>query len=209
MNNLADRIRTRRLELGLTQAELAKRMGYTSRSSINKIESGINDLSHAKLCHMAEALETTPAALMGMDEPAPEPIGFPYKPMSRIPILGRIAAGVPLYAEEQIDGYMQTELNHGGEYFGLRVSGDSMNALNINDGNILVVRRQPVVEQNDIAVVLVDGNNATVKQFQQKGDHVMLVPRSTNPIHTVQIYDLHETRIDILGKVVQNIINFE
>ena len=58
----------------------------------------------------------------------------------RIPILGRISAGLPLYAEEHIEGYTLTDLNGGAEYFGLRVSGDSMNALRINEGDIIIVR---------------------------------------------------------------------
>lgn len=133
---------------------------------------------------------------------------FPIENTHRIPILGYISAGLPLYAEQHIEGYTLTELNGGAEYFGLRVKGDSMNALRICDGDIIIVRRQSVVENGEIAVVLVGDENATVKQFFRDGSKVTLVPRSTNPKHEPQFYDLKNTSINILGKVVRNQIEF-
>lgn len=129
---------------------------------------------------------------------------FEYTPAHRIPVLGRVAAGLPIYAEENIEGYLWTDLNHGGEYFGLVVCGDSMNAAQINDGNIIIVRKQDEVEENDIAVVLVDGEEATVKRFRRERNIVMLIPQSTNPAHATQFYDLKDTQINIIGKVVEN-----
>lgn len=133
---------------------------------------------------------------------------FPIENTHRIPILGYISAGLPLYAEQHIEGYTLTELNGGAEYFGLRVKGDSMNALRICDGDIIIVRRQSIVENGEIAVVLVGDENATVKQFFRDGSKVTLVPRSTNPKHEPQFYDLKNTSINILGKVVRNQIEF-
>lgn len=121
----------------------------------------------------------------------------------RIPILGRISAGLPLYAEEHIEGYTLTDLNGGAEYFGLRVHGDSMNALRINEGDIIIVRRQEEVEQGEIAVVLVDEEDATVKRFYSSDTTVTLMPQSTNPEHKPQMYDLRKTSIRVLGKVVK------
>lgn len=121
----------------------------------------------------------------------------------QIPILGRISAGLPLYADEHIDGYTLTDLNGGAEYFGLRVHGDSMNALRINDGDIIIVRRQEEVEQGEIAVVLVDEEDATVKRFYSSDTTVTLMPQSTNPEHKPQMYDLSRTAIRVLGKVVK------
>lgn len=128
--------------------------------------------------------------------------------LHRIPILGCIAAGLPIYADQNIEGYTYTDLNGGAEYFGLRVKGDSMDSLRICDGDVIIVRRQSAVENGDIAVVLVDDENATVKQFFQDGTKVTLVPRSNNPEHLPQFYDLKETSINVLGKVVRNQINF-
>ena len=134
--------------------------------------------------------------------------GIPYNPTHRIPILGRISAGLPLYAEEHIEGYTYTELNHGGEYFALRVTGDSMTAARINEGDILFVRRQDIVENGEIAVVLVNGDDATVKRFHRDGDTVTLSPQSFNPEHQLQVYNIKKTPVRILGRVVQNQISF-
>lgn len=120
-----------------------------------------------------------------------------------IPILGRISAGLPLYAEEHIEGYTLTDLNGGAEYFALRVHGDSMNAIGINDGYLIIVRRQEEVENGEVAVVMVEAEDATVKRFYSSDTTVTLMPQSTNPVHTPQIYDLHKTDIRILGKVVK------
>lgn len=126
-----------------------------------------------------------------------------YAPTQRIPILGRISAGLPLYAEEQIEGYTYTDLNHGGEYFALRVHGDSMDALGIKEGYLVIVRRQDYVDNGTICVVLVGDNEATMKRFYQDGDTVTLMPQSTNPNHMPQIYNLKHTPIHIIGKVVK------
>lgn len=128
---------------------------------------------------------------------------LPYQPTHRIPILGRISAGLPLYAEEHIEGFTYTELNHGAEYFALRVKGDSMNAASINDGNLIIVRRQDVVENGQVAVVLIGDEDATVKRFAQHGSIVTLLPQSTNPVHQPQIYDLRDTSVKILGLVIR------
>ena len=128
-------------------------------------------------------------------------IGFSH--LKRIPILGRIAAGTPIYAEENIEGYTYTDLNGGAEYFGLRVRGDSMDAAGIKDGYTVIVRRQPEVENGQIAVCLIDGQDATLKRFSQTGSVVTLMPQSTNPTHQPFIYDLKQTHVDILGLVVK------
>lgn len=132
-----------------------------------------------------------------------EQIFEPYQPTHKIPILGRISAGLPLYAEEHVEGYTYTDLNGGNEYFALRVSGDSMTAARICEGDIIIVRKQDMVDDGEIAVVLVDDNDATVKRYHQDGSTVMLSPQSFNPHHKVQVYNLKNTRIRILGKVIR------
>ena len=142
---------------------------------------------------------------MGWDDDPLPSNAIPVDPpsMHRIPILGRIAAGLPLYAEQNIEGYTLTDLNGGAEYFALRVSGDSMNAARIEDGDIIVVRRQDDVENGELAVVMVGDSDATVKRFYATGTTVTLMPQSTNPIHQPQMYDLKRTRINVLGKVIK------
>ena len=95
--DLSSRIRQRRDQLGLSQEELAARMGYRSKSSITKLEKGINDLPRAKLEELAAALDTTPAWLMGLaDLPCPPPGFEPLPEMARVPLVGSIACGTPI-----------------------------------------------------------------------------------------------------------------
>ena len=128
---------------------------------------------------------------------------FPYAPTRKIPILGRISAGLPLYAEEQLEGYTYTDLNNGYEYFALRVCGDSMNAARMQSGDLIIVRKQNMVDNGQIAVVMVDDEDATVKRFYCDKNIVNLQPQSTNPIHRPQIYDVTKTHIRIIGLVVE------
>ncbi len=202
-----ENIKALREKQGLSQEALAERTGYKDRSSIAKIEAGLVDLTQSKIAAFAKALNVSPAHLMGIaDNPLdllPDAYPIDISNYHRIPILGRISAGLPLYAEEHIEGYTLTDLNGGAEYFGLRVSGDSMNALRINEGDVIIVRRQEEVEQGEVAVVLVDGEDATVKRFYSSDTTVTLMPQSTNPEHKPQMYDLSKTPIRVLGKVVE------
>lgn len=131
----------------------------------------------------------------------------PNKVQTLIPILGRISAGQPLYCEQNIEGYVCCD-HKCGEYFALRVHGDSMTAARISDGDVLVVRRQDTVEDGEIAVVLVGDEEATVKQFFRVNNVVTLVPKSLNPEHKIQVYDLKTTPVRVLGRVVENKIFF-
>ena len=132
-----------------------------------------------------------------------------FVPTHRIPILGRVAAGLPMYAEENIEGYTFAVLPPGGEYFGLRVKGDSMSAARIFDGDIIVVRKQEIVENGEIAVVIVNGDDATVKKFYREGNIVTLSPCSFNPVHQTQIYDTGKIEVRVVGKVVLNQIKYD
>lgn len=211
-----ERIRQRRKSLGLSAEQVAERMGV-SPSTVYRYESkDIKNMSIDKLEPIAEALHTTPAWLMGWSDQAvasdrdlESVIGAqPFNPTHKIPILGRISAGLPIYADEHIEGYTYTELNGGAEYFALRVTGDSMTAARINDGDLLIVRRQDMVENGEIAVVIVGDADATVKRFYKEGQTVTLMPQSTNPIHRPQVYNLAETRVRVLGRVVKNEISY-
>ena len=199
---MGDILRELRLQKGATQEEVGQVIGV-GKAAIQKYEKGIvSNMKRSSIQKLSEYFGVSPVYLMGFTA---ENAGLtPYNPpMKRIPILGAIAAGLPIYAEENIEGYTYTELNHGGEYFALRVKGDSMNAAQINDGNLLIVRRQPEVENGEIAVVIVDHENATVKRFKRQGDIVQLIPQSYNPEHQAQIYDLKTTSITVIGKVME------
>ena len=145
MLEIYKRIRARREELGISQEELAKRMGYKSRSSINKIEKGENDIPQSKIVAFAKALRTTPEALMGWEQsPAPAAGDLPDLPnifpiqTKKVPLLGTIAAGVPIYADENFDGYRECTEDVDAD-FCLKIQGDSMIGARINDGDIVFI----------------------------------------------------------------------
>lgn len=119
------------------------------------------------------------------------------------PLLGTVRAGLPMYAEENIEGYIPIRQTDGAKYFWLNIRGDSMNAAGMNDGDQILVREQPEVENGEIAVVLVNGDEATVKTFRQEGTLVILTPRSSNPVHQPQVYDLKKTPVRVLGRVIE------
>lgn len=175
--DLSGRIRQRREQLGLSQEELAARMGYRSKSSITKLEKGINDLPRAKLEELAAALDTTPAWLMGLvDLPFPPPGFEPLPEMVRVPLVGSIACGTPITAEQNIECYIGVPAAWHAD-FALTCHGSSM-APTICDGDIVCIRRQPEVEQGEIAAVRI-GEEATLKHFHRQGETVMLLADNT------------------------------
>lgn len=197
------------------QRDFAKAIGV-SASMVSQWRMGITKSYTRRLPQIAEALGTTTEYLLTGNGPKQKravsesdtalPKGAEHIDLGtfhRIPILGRISAGLPLYAEQHIEGYTLTDLNGGAEYFALRVSGDSMNAARIQDGDILIVRRQEEVENGEVAVVMVGDEDATVKRFYATGSTVTLMPQSTNPTHQPQIYDTTTTPIRVIGKVVE------
>ena len=173
MSDLSTRVRLRREQLGLSQEELARRMDYRSRSSITKLEKGINDLPQSKVEELAQALETTPAALLGLDAPCACPPGFePLPTMVQVPLIGSIACGTPITAEQNIECYIGVPAAWRAD-FALTCHGDSMSPT-ICDGDIVCIRCQPEVEQGEIAAVRI-GGEATLKHFHRQGDAVMLL----------------------------------
>ena len=177
MSDLSTRVRLRREQLGLSQQELARRMGYRSRSSITKREKGINDLPQSKVEELAQALETTPAALLGLDAPCACPLGFePLPAMVQVPLIGSIACGTPITAEQNIECYIGVPAAWHAD-FALTCHGDSMSPT-ICNGDIVCIRCQPEVEQGEIAAVRI-GEEATLKHFHRQGETVMLLADNT------------------------------
>jgi repressor LexA len=172
MSELSTRLHLRRKELGLSQEELAQRMGYRSKSSITKLEKGINDLPQSKVEELAAALETTPAYLLGLDTPCPPPGFEPLPAMTQVPLIGSIACGTPITAEQNIERYIGVPAAWRAD-FALTCHGDSMSPT-ICDGDIVCIRCQPEVEQGEIAAVRI-GGEATLKHFHRQGDAVMLL----------------------------------
>lgn len=136
---------------------------------------------------------------------------IPVAMNKKIPVVGIIRAGEPVLAEQNIIGLVELPsefINVGGEYFGLRIVGNSMNLSRINEGDIVIVRKQNYVENGEVAIVLVNGEDATVKKFYQAETIVTLVPNSSDPTYAPKTYDLRKDPIAVLGKVVKAIIDF-
>ena len=194
MLELYKNIKARREELGLSQSELAELTGYTSKTSISKIESGHIDLPQSKIAIFADALRTTPGALMGPVLPyGCEPLPKTYP----VPLLGTIACGEPILAQENLDGEVDVpEFVHAD--FALRCKGDSMIGAGICDGDVVYIRSQPDIEDGEIAAVLIE-DEATLKRVYKIPGRLQLRPE--NPAYSVLEYsgtDLEEVRI--LGK---------
>ena len=123
--------------------------------------------------------------------------------MKVLPVLGKISAGLPILAVENIIGYEATSttlLKEGFNYFYLLVQGDSMN-LKIPEGSIILVQQQDTLENDEIGVFLIE-DEATVKKYKADNGLVVLYPMSNNPKHEVQIYNPKQVNIKILGKVI-------
>ena len=190
---------------GLSQKMIVS-LCNVSTSTVSTWSKGINLPRMDKLEMLGDRFGVTKSDLLEKKEWEKFPsnaIPIDFAHLKRIPILGRIAAGKPIYAEENIEGYTYTDLNGGHEYFGLRVRGDSMDAARIHDGDVVIIRRQDVVDNGQIAVCLIDGEEATLKRFSRDGDIVTLMPQSTNPVHHALVYDISKTHVDILGLVVR------
>ena len=203
MSEIYKRIRERRIELGLTVEELAQRMGYKDKSSISKIENGKADIPQSKVVAFAKALNTTTAYLIGAESDntihLPSNI-IPVPPASKtVPLLGTIACGVPILAEENLDGEVSLpDFIHAD--FALRCKGDSMVDARILDGDIVYIRKQPDVENGEIAAVLI-GDEATLKRVYKYPGQIVLQP--ANPKYAPMIYageSINDMRI--LGKAV-------
>ena len=125
-----------------------------------------------------------------------------------VAIVGAIAAGSPIYAEQNVEGFIPVSVTlakQGSKYFLLQVRGDSMNEAGINDGDLVLVRQQPVAEEGERVVALID-DNATIKEFHRGKDVVILKPRSTNKKHKPIVLD---GNFQIQGIVVATIPNLQ
>lgn len=199
---LYKRIKDSRIKIGMTQDELAKKMGYKSRSTIAKIESGENDILQSQIVKFAEALNTTPAYLMGWEDNKKPATSRAVK----IPVLGRVVAGVPLEAVTDIIDYEEItpELASTGDFFALQIKGDSMMP-RICEGDVVIVRKQPTVDSGSLAIVLINGEEATIKQVIVRSDGIMLQAYNpaVYPTHFYTCADIKKLPITILGKVVE------
>lgn len=198
---LGDRIRSRREELRMSQEELATRLGYKSRSTIAKIESGENDLTQSKIVAFAEALSTTARWLLDYDDSdTPIPPGTHRPRFKKVPMLGYAAAGQPLENLNQDTPYYDVDDKYDVD-FCITVRGDSMINAGINDGDIVFIKSMPEVPNGKIACVEIDNEKVCLKRFYKSADGIMLV--SENPKYPpIQLNRFNCQSVKILGLAV-------
>lgn len=204
MSELSSVLKQRRKELGLTLAQIADKMDV-AEATVQRWESGnIKSIRYEKISKLAEILKVSPSALMGWEPnnrpaiPAASNI-LPMPEMRKIPLLGTIACGAPVLAEEHIEGQVDIPVNIHAD-FALTCKGDSMINARIFDGDIVYIRQQDTVENGEIAAVLIE-TEATLKRVRLFDDHISLEPE--NPMYKPIVFwneEMNEVRI--LGKAV-------
>lgn len=196
MLELYQNIKRLRLAHNWSQDELAAKTGYTDRSSIAKIESGKFDLPQSKILLFAEVLGVDAGYLMGSDGTAHS--------ARRIPVLGRVAAGIPINAIEEIIDYEEIPeaMAKDGEYFGLQIHGNSMEP-KFSDGDVVIARKQDDADDGDIVIALVNGNDAVCKRLRKYKDHSLAL-MSSNPSYEPMYFstaEIDQIPVRIIGKV--------
>lgn len=201
MDLLVKRLRQRREELGMSYRDLGIKTGL-SKSTLQRYESGfIKNMPLDKLQIIADALNVDPAFMLGWSE-----VSEQKRTSVEIPVLGKVAAGVPVEAITDIIDYIEIPSSaiNDGDYFALRIKGNSMYP-KLQDSDIVVVKQQQTVDNEEIAVVLVDGSDATVKKIVKHSNGVYLMPINAEyePVFYTneQIEDLP---VQIIGKVVES-----
>lgn len=205
------RVEKIRKEKGLTQDELAKKVGYTSRSTISKIEKDERDVPRSTVTILAEALGVKPSALMGWEDEKIESNDendnilsysnvIPIKKI-RLPLLGEIACGQPIFADEQHELYIDVENDYGAD-FCLKANGESMINAGIDSGDIVLIRKTSMVNNGEIAAVIID-DEATLKRVYYYPEKGKLILNPENPSFEPLVYINEELNtIQIIGKAV-------
>ena len=188
MKTIGERIKEARTKKGLSQTELAEKLGYKSRSSINKIEVGGRDIPRSQIVRIAEILDVTPSYLMGWEDEKPNASIPPSDKVHMIPIFGSVAAGFGAYADSDILGYMPLVVENSYDVENtliIKVEGESMYPT-ICDGDKIVVRKQDSVDNGRIAVVMI-GDEAVVKRIEC--DKNKLTLHSINPMFSPRVIE--------------------
>lgn len=218
-NSVLALITSRLAELNITIEDLSERTEIPVQyiNNLNNIDPDVSDYNYIN--RIAISLGLQPNILKSALAQQEPPIydnsvttlsSVDFTPVNindfiNIPIVGSVRAGKPILAQENIEGYNlvpRKDLCSGKDYFYLKVQGDSMN-LEFNEGSLLLIEKTPWVENGTIAVVLIDGLEATVKKVIQNGNMITLIPMSTNPKHLPHMYDVVKDQIQIVGRVKQ------
>jgi lexA repressor len=198
-SNVGQRIFEARKRRKITRKEIADFL-QVHETTIKRYEDGnTKKLPTDRLEKIAKYLNTSIEYLMGWE----------YEPQTsqglKIPVLGTVAAGIPISAVEDILDYEEVPQSweNQGEFFGLRIKGDSMKP-DINDGDTVIVRQQSTANNGDVVIALVNGDDATCKKFEKLGNGIMLI--SNNSEYSPMYFSNEEVLtkpVVIIGRVVE------
>ncbi len=198
----SSKLKELRKSKGMTLDNLAELIG-TSKQTIHRYENGtITNVPPEKVESLAMALGTTPQELMGWDD-EPEVSYKNVMPMSvtQLPVLGDIACGMPIYAEERHESFINAAGGLNAD-FCLKAHGDSMIGARIYDGDVVFIRSQSSVENGEIAAVIIN-DEATLKRVYYYPNEAKLVLSPENPRYAPLVYVGRELEaIKIIGKAV-------
>lgn len=177
-------------EKGVKQTWLADRLGK-SYNMINSYVQNRRQPSIEDLFKIAEILNVGAKELLDVDKKKETKIiqlnpdeGLPEQTV-KVPLLGSVACGTPIFAQENIEAYIPVSthfIKPSNKYFILKASGDSMNEAGINDGDLVLVKQQQIANDKDLVVALID-DEATIKEFHKKQNMIILKPKSTEKKH--------------------------
>ena len=184
-------------EQNMSMSELARRVGI-AKSAISRYFNGTRELPLNRIGDFASALHTTPNFLLGVKEDT-------NSQGIKIPVLGTVAAGIPISAVEDILDYEEIPQSwqNQGEFFGLKIKGDSMKP-DINDGDTVIVKQQSTANNGDVVIALVNGDDATCKKFEKLDNGIMLI--SNNSEYSPMYFSNEEVvtkPVVIVGRVVE------
>lgn len=200
---IGNRIRVAREARNLTQEELGKACG-TTKQTIFKYENGIiTNIPLDRIEKIASVLNVTPAEIMGWVEDVGETLPDNIEPigtLEKLPLIGDIACGTPILAEQNIVDYVDAPGHIHADY-ALTCHGDSMINAGVHDGDIVYIRKQSIVDNGQIAAVTIDGDEATLKRFHYDGETVILIP--ANDTLAPLIFSGPEIkRVRVIGRAV-------
>jgi repressor LexA len=206
VDTIANRIRTALDIRNMKQADLVEKTKI-GKSSISTYLSGAYEPKQKNIYRIASALDVDESWLMGFDVPMERKnTSFQTSKGIKIPVLGRVPAGVPIEAVEDIIDYEEipVEMAKDGEFFGLQIKGDSMEP-RICEGDVVIVHKQDDAESGDLVIAMINGDEATCKRLMKYSDGIRLMP--SNPTYEPLYFsnkEIEEKPVKIIGRVVEN-----
>ena len=199
-----ERIHEKRTDKGITLAQIAEKLGVTEATAQRYERGNIKSIPYEHMCAYGEILNCSPAYLMGWEEDPTAKLDNVYPiELKRFPMLGEIACGKPIYTNEDRESYIMAGTNIQAD-FCLKAKGDSMINARILDGDIVFIREQDIVDNGEIAAVVVNNDSeATLKRFYYYAEKSMVILKAENPSYEDMIFTNDELEnFHILGKAV-------